>query len=265
MWIEVTASYGDTVVWSSGAWDQAAGTIEDDDQVRRYEAIAENFADGTRNHLLQNNHWVVDNRIPPRGLTPNVQTDPVGDRYTAQNDGTWPHFDTTSYTFAANDTVVDATPGDPNDDELTVRIRLRYLINTPDYVQQLVDDNMTNAAGTDVAGMFEELGGAYPVDLAEEVVLTIPITGFGEGPGTGSTTDASTSSGGSDSASASSSGTTAGETSGVETGTDTAGSDGGGDEGCGCTVRPRGLPGWLWLPLLVGLRRRRQPKRSLDT
>ena len=58
-------------MYSSGAWDQAAGTIENDAQVRRYEAIGEDYADGTTFHLLRNNHWVVDSRIPALGAEPN--------------------------------------------------------------------------------------------------------------------------------------------------------------------------------------------------
>ena len=37
MWLEVTASYGGELVWSSGNWDGAA--IEDDEQLRTYEGV----------------------------------------------------------------------------------------------------------------------------------------------------------------------------------------------------------------------------------
>ncbi|MCA9715235.1 MAG: hypothetical protein KC468_11195, partial [Myxococcales bacterium] len=153
MWLEITATYGDALVYSSGRWDEQAMTIEDDAQVRRYEAIAEDDGDGARLHLLRNNHWVVDSRIPPRGLTPDLETDPVGDRYALGPDNTWPHQDSASFSFppaVVPDQGPDVAP------ELTLRARLLYLINTPEYVEFLAEENSTNAAGTELAALFDE-------------------------------------------------------------------------------------------------------------
>lgn len=234
MWIEVVASYAGEVVYSSGRWD--AGTIEDDAQVRRYEARAEDYDDGATFHLLRNNHWVLDTRLPPRGLVPDVETDPVGDRY-ALDGGTWPHRDAVDYAFAPAE-ITDQTPGEA--DELTIRVRLLYLINTAEYVDFLAEENGTNAAGTDVQAMFDELGGAYPVVLASEEV-TVPLSGLDE-PDPSET--GSTGSGAS-----------------TESGTGEAGAGDGGDGGgCGCTAPGPRRPGWAaWglLPALALVRRRR--------
>ena len=173
MWIELVASYDDAVVYSSGLWDEARQVFQDDEQLRRYEALAEDFDDGTQLHLLRNNHWIVDSRIPPRGLTPNLETDPVGDRYALQDDNTWPHFDTALYAFPP--AVVAEEPDAASD--LLVRARLLYLINTPDYVEFLVEINDTNDAGTALAGLFEEHGPPAPIVLAEQT-LTIPLSGL---------------------------------------------------------------------------------------
>lgn len=248
MWLEVTASYQDEVVWSSGRFDQEQGSIEDDAQVRRYEAIAEDFDDNTTLHLLKNNHWVLDSRIPPAGLILDPQTDPVGERYTAV-DGVWPNHDEIDYAFAGT-VLQDATPG--TDDELEIEVRLLYLINTAQYIEVLAEDNETNAAGTDLAALFDERGGATPVLLAQ-ASASVPLNGLDEGGETG--TD-----GGGDEAA-----DTAGETTDppLDTGSEdeTLGAtDEGGNDGCGCShARPAtGSPGWLLLGFagLLGLRRR---------
>ncbi|MBC8068228.1 MAG: hypothetical protein IAG13_07835, partial [Deltaproteobacteria bacterium] len=182
MWLEIVAEYAGATVWSSGLWDPRAGTTQQDAQLRTYEAVGEQLATGTTFHLLLNDHWRYDTRIPPLGLTPNLQTDPVGDRYTLQGDGTWPNFDEHSYAFGPAEDVVDATPDNARDDELLVTIRLRYLVNTPEYIDFL---GAQSEAGADVAALFETAGGAPPVVLAEQTVA-IPITAFGAGAGTSS-------------------------------------------------------------------------------
>ena len=178
MWLEVTARYAGELVWSSGAWDGAS--VEADAQLRSYEGVAERRADGTRNHLLLNDHWLVDTRIPAKGMVQDIETDPVGDRYAPLQDGTWPNYDDHSYEFGPAQ-VIDQTPEDLGDDELELRVRLLYLINTQSYLDQLRDDNETNAAGADVHDMFSDDGGPQPVVLAEQVA-TVPLTGLQDPP-----------------------------------------------------------------------------------
>jgi hypothetical protein len=238
MWIEVVASYAGEVVYSSGQWNE--GAIEDDAQVRRYEAIAEDHDDGATFHLLRNDHWVLDTRLPPRGLVPDVETDPVGDRYQLDG-GAWPNVDAIEYAFDPAD-VADVTPGEP--DELTIRVRLLYLINTPEYVDFLAEENVTNTAGTDVQGMFDGLGGAYPVELASREV-TVPLTGLGEAPAETGTGEATTDTG---------------ESAGSESTGESGGANDDGGDGCGCRAARSHGPGaaWTWvLPALALSRRRR--------
>jgi MYXO-CTERM domain-containing protein len=260
MWIEVLAEYDGQLVYSSGAWDQKTG-IQADDQIRRYEAIGEDFADGTTFHLLRNNHWVVDSRIPPLGLAPNIETDPVGDRYELQDDGRWPNFDDHTYAFGPAPRILDATPADTDDDVLSLTIRLRYLINTPEYIDFL--GGAGGDAGQHVQDLFDLAGGATPVTLAEQVI-EIPITNFGA--------DATTSSGGESSSTsadtsatttpADTSGTTAPDTTSPGTSSDGETTTGapidGGDDGCGC--RAERTPGAMWVAIFVlpALRRRRR-------
>lgn len=270
MWLEVVAEYGGEVVYGSGRWDPATG-IEEDPQLRTYRAIGERWSDGTTLHLLLNDHWQEDTRIPPRGLLPSVQTDPVGDRYALQPDGTWPHFDTHGYAFPGAPEIADVTPEDDTDDALRVTVRLRYLINSPEYVDFLA--NEAGDAGAHVATLFELAGGA-PALVVTEQTLAIPIVHFGATAGTGGT-DSSGGVGTSGEATSSTSGgpvpptdstgqpppagtTGPGGTTGSE-GDATAASDGGG-EGCGCRSPGRGGPAGSWLPWVVlglGATRRR--------
>ncbi len=260
MWIEVLGEYRGQRVYSSGAWDQTQG-MQQDEQLRTYQAIGERWSDGTTFHLLLNDHWLEDTRIPPRGLVPNLETDPVGDRYVLQRDGTWPNFDQHTYAFPAAPEVQDVTPGDPSDDELLVTVRLRYLINSPEYIDFLADE--AGEAGLHVATLFELAGGAPPVTLAEQT-LAIPIVGFGPVVGTtgaDTTTGVGSSTSGLDTTSApsSSSGTTLPGGTASSDSSDSSGGPGADDSGRGCGCRssaPMGAPAGMLPLLLLGLRRR---------
>ena len=214
---------------------------------------------GATLHLLANDHWVEDTRIPPRGLAPDLQTDPVGDRYALQDDGTWPNFDEVVYAFAGRPALADVDEG-----VLEVSVRLLYLINTREYIEVLAADNVTNEAGNDVAMRFDTAGGATPLVLAEQTI-EIPIepaavgtTGTGDGTEStgavdGTTGDATT--GGVVTSAGSTGSVDVGET-GDETGTGDPGQDDDGGDGCSCRS---GSPGGVWwlVALVVFLRRRR--------
>lgn len=250
MWLEITARYQGTLVWSSGLLDSRAGTIEDDAQVRRYEAIAERWSDGASLHLLLNDHWVVDNRLPPKGLSANLETDPVGDRYVLQGDDTWPNFDAIDYAFEPA-AIDDLTPGEP--DTLELEVRLLYWLNTPSYLEFLADENQTNEAGTHVVDAFEAIGGSVPI-LVAEASASVPLTGLLGGDETGESDtgeeDTSTDESGSE--------TESGDDEIGETG---GGVDEGGESGCACSSGDspdRPLAGLVGLAvLLLPLRRRR--------
>jgi MYXO-CTERM domain-containing protein len=262
MWLEVTASYGEQVLWASGQYVQGKGPDEDP-QLRSYQGVAEQLATGVSMHLLLNDHWVEDTRIPPRGLVPNPETDPVGSRYQLQDDGTWPNFDVAEYAFPGATDVQDATPEDAGDDVLDVQVRLLYLINTPEYVQLLVEDNVTNEAGSDVAMMFDALGGPQPMVLAE-AALTVPIVGFGEPPvestGTAESGVVDSSGGPGGSEGGTSTGLPGGSTTAIDSETDGPGQDDPG--GCGCTSDGGSTPGaaLLLVPVVLAARRRRRAR-----
>jgi len=254
MWLEVTASYADQLVWSSGLYAEGRGP-QADPQLRTYQGVAEQLATGQQMHLLLNDHWVEDTRIPPRGLVPDIETDPVGPRYALLDDGTWPHYDTVTYAFEGQPALVDATPDDATDDVLDVRVRLLYLINTPDYVQLLADDNVTNDAGSEVAMLFDTMGGAPPLVLAEQS-QQVPIVAFGEvpagstGPGSTGSLDSTGTPPPPDDGDLSTGGSTSSGSEGPAMSDDSG--------GCGCTSSEKPGPAawWLGLVLMPWLRRR---------
>ncbi len=270
MWIEVVARYHGNTVYSSGQFDQILG-IQQDEQLRTYVAIAEESSTGAELHLLRNDRWVLDTRIPPRGLTQHIETDPVGTRYVLQGDGTWPNSDTHAYAFLPRDDVVDATPEDASDDTLELSTRLLYLVNTPEYIEFLAAENRTNEAGNVVLELFEARGGAVPVELASWTA-SIPVTGLAmpvldttagvdEDSSSSGTTEAS-SSGSSDTGhgSTSETGTTSTQSSSSGTNTtDEGNTDSVGSQACGCQADP--VDGGRWTLCLVttwlALRRRR--------
>ncbi len=265
MWLEVQARYAGDLVYSSGLWDQDTGEMQDDDQLRTYEAVGERYSDGTTFHLLLNDHWVVDSRIPALGSTPNIETDPIGGRYTLQPDGTWPNFDQHGYAFGPAPRFADTTPGDDTDDTLDVTVRLLYVINTGEYVDFLADN--AGEPGAHVETLFDLAGGAPPVVLSEQT-LAIPIINFGSesppgttttagattlGPTDGGVVDSTTNATAPNVSSTTLPGGTASASVTVSAG------QGGEPSGCRCNSGRRAAPG-LWLLLLgaSGLRRRRR-------
>ena len=267
MWLEVTGRYEKQLVFSSGRWLEGQG-LEGDPQQRVYEARAVEQTSQVAFHLLRNNTWLVDSRIPPKGLKKNIETDPVGDRYALLQDMTWPNYDEVSYAFPAA-MVVDATPGDTSDDTMTLAVRLLYVLNTPEYVQFLVDENKTNDAGQVVADLFAGLGPVVPLELATWT-QTVPLRGLmlpapGSSSGesgsesVGPTTGEAASSGGSAS-SGSGSGAASSSGGAATAASESSGQDGGGDGGCGCRSGLGGLGGLGVLGglALLGLGRRRR-------
>lgn len=167
LWIEVEGVLNGISIFGSGRWRD--GEIEADEQVRRYEGVAQRLLDGQQNHLLLNDHWKLDTRLPPKGLAPDIETDPVTDRYTLTPDGYWPSMDTVPYTFelppGARDTL-DAMLDANGAASVELHVRVRYLINTPAYLAQLLEDNVTNLEGERLAAAYAKIGGPQPVTLA---------------------------------------------------------------------------------------------------
>ena len=258
MWLEVVARYAGEVVYSSGRWTSGQG-IEQDMQLRTYEGVAAEYGTEQRFHLLRNNTWLVDTRIPPLGLKKDIETDPVGIRYTPLQDQTWPNYDDVSYIFLTADPVVDVTPGDSEDDVMDLSVRLLYVVNTPEYVEFLADENTINAAGQFAFDAIAQHGSDEPLVLAEWG-QSVPLTGLVQP--SGSTSGVGESSGSGESGAPTSGGvpTTGGVPTGGGFGESTSYTQEDVDLSySGCACRSSGPGAALWVLLLgFGVRRRRR-------
>ncbi len=267
MWLEVIGRYGEQVVYSSGRWIDGQG-LEGDLQQRTYEARAVEHASQVAFHLLRNNTWLVDSRIPPKGLKQGLETDPVGDRYALLADQTWPNFDAVSYGFPGT-SVVDATPEDAGDDVMMLSVRLLYVMNTPEYVQFLADENAVNDAGQAVAELFAGLGPVVPLELAawSQAVplrgLMVPAPGSSSGEAGSESVGPTTGEGVGSSSGGGPASSSGGETTAASAGAET-GQTGDGGGGCGCRSGGEGggLAGLVGLVGLAGLALLRRRRRS---
>lgn len=261
MWLEVIGKVGEAVVYSSGRWLDDG--LEGDAQQRTYEAHAVERASQTQFHLLKNDTWLVDSRIPAKGMKRDLETDPVGDRYALLPGDVWPNYDEVSYAFAAAQ-VVDATPEASGDDVMALSVRLLYVINTPEYLQFLSDENQTNMAGMNALELYEGLGAVVPLELASwsqmvpVVGLMVPEVGSSSGGEGGSSTTVTPTGGEVSTTGDGGTSGTAGTGGASSSGAGVDGESGGG--GCGCRGGGGGgLLGLWWAPLLL---RRRQASTS---
>ena len=124
--------------------------------------------------------------------------------------------DSHTYSFTLDDAALEAlAAAPPGEATVDVQVTVRYLINTPDYLAQLIDDNVINDAGVVASGAYALTGGPQPITFAAWSG-SIPYTGgdeAGDGDGDGG----------------------AGDTSAEDTGPGAGESPGrASDQGCGC-------------------------------
>ncbi len=158
MWLHVVARDAtNAVVFESGTWSAATGTLASDAQLKVYEILQGEWDAGTSTcrttdaggravfHFVRNDCIAKDNRIPPEGFRlrssadpTGVEIRPVGHVYpeTSPGSGVLVHFDVTRYTMpiAAN-----ATP------PLTVTATLRYQTASREYIEFLRDEAVANS------------------------------------------------------------------------------------------------------------------------
>lgn len=176
MWVELTARYRGQIVYQSGLWDPATRSISQDPQLRTYEGIAQEAHTGQKFHLLKNNQWLSDTRIPPKGLAPHPDTDPRTDRYPLLN-GVWAHYDQIVFDFPEPSVIPDQSPQDSGDDQLEITARLLYWINTDVYIDLLARDNLRNDLGRTLAAEWKAFPKNAPMELSQ-ATATIPIVAF---------------------------------------------------------------------------------------
>lgn len=169
MWLEVLVedSTG-AVVASSGRFDSATSTLQEDDQLHTWEI---HLGQGTTPsfHFIQNDLVLDDTRIPPEGFMPPESADmePIGRDY-SDGAGGYRNFDEANYSLAVC-----------GSGQLTLRARLLYQSNTREYVEFLRDTAPPSAdpalggeSWGDIAyRAWQEHGGMEAVLMAEATVM----------------------------------------------------------------------------------------------
>ncbi len=171
IWVNVQyKDNGGTIIDERGAYDDElaeldAGTTKvyhSEVGMDEVTAAATNLPAGQSFHLVLNNEWIFDNRIPPRGFTnagfAAVQAAPVDYSYA---DGQ--HWDDTLYDIPC--------------DARTAEVRLYYQSTSKEYAEFLRDTNVTNSKGDIFYGLYEDLGMSAPIEM-NSVIVDLPDCNF---------------------------------------------------------------------------------------
>jgi hypothetical protein len=175
MWLQVVAYNAEgTLLYSSGAYDEATGMLTEDGDLQLYEAKHGISADlaaqlglpaGESFHFMLNNEILNDNRIPPRGYTfaafedvgaaPYSNGSPDPSRYA---DGQY--WDTVSYTLPAETKVV--------------FVRLLHQVASQEYIAFLRDESPflgnANSNGQILYDLWAENGRSQPTIMIEKAI-----------------------------------------------------------------------------------------------
>jgi hypothetical protein len=170
IWLNVRLyDAGAALIWESGAYDAATGTLSHDAAAKIYEAkpgldavvagLVPNASEGPSFHFVLNNRIFKDNRIPPRGFT-NAAFAPFGGTPvgTAYADGQY--WDDTLYTVV---------PG-----AASAEVRLYYQSTSREYIEFLRDENHTDSAGQTLYDLWNNNGKCPPELMAS---VTLPVFG----------------------------------------------------------------------------------------
>ncbi|MCB9686952.1 MAG: hypothetical protein H6735_18075 [Alphaproteobacteria bacterium] len=166
LWLEVVVTDRDGVeLLRSGTYDEAATTLPDDPQLRKYEARLGSNGEYSY-HMVQQDEVIFDGRIPPRGFRPTSDIAPVGRTFETLDDGTLANWDLAPYEI----TVPEGAHG-----PVTVTANLWHQTTTAEFVAFLRDENRTNLLGDEWYRMWEEAGRGEP-DLVRTATGSFELT-----------------------------------------------------------------------------------------
>ncbi len=148
MWLHVEArDANNNLIWESGAYNASTAELTHDAQLKVYETL-QGVWDGSQCvtkdasgrqlfHFVLNNCVAKDNRIPPLGFVPSIETKPVGITYPAnpQHPGELVNWDETQYSIPINGAVL----------PITVTASLNYQTASKEYIDFLASEASNNA------------------------------------------------------------------------------------------------------------------------
>ena len=176
VWLEVAVvEQGGRETVVSGVYDGAMAHLDEDPQLKVYEAHMGRAGMGVTSHIALQNTVVSDTRLPPRGYRPPPGLEPVGADYSGGEDGALRHWDDARYSV-----TIPATARGP----VTLRVRARYQSTTREYVEHLAEANRTDDTGRELLRRYEASGRAAPFTMAEataEVITPGGATDAGAG------------------------------------------------------------------------------------
>ena len=143
----------------SGAFTDAGTVLPGGQPLRVYEAVHGRAGSGPGEHLALHDTIVKDSRIPPQGFQATLLTAPVGVDWFNAGDGGYLPYDEASFVVPLNGKAPGST--------VNVTARLFMQTTTPEYVHFLAEENRTDDAGQVLKGVFDALGGAPPLLMAE--------------------------------------------------------------------------------------------------
>lgn len=172
MWLYIRATDAlGAPFYESGVYDDGAATLVQDPQLTVYETLHGVEGEGAGFHLVRNNRIFFDNRLPPRGFVPNVETMPVGVTYPDLGGGVLAHYSDVEYSIP----VPMGVQGPIN-----VTATLRYQTASRDYVEFLRDENssgpdphdrnypVADNRGQKMYDLWSAYGKSAPIDMTAD-------------------------------------------------------------------------------------------------
>jgi len=186
MWLHVEArDANNTVIWESGAYNPATAELTHDAQLKVYETlqgiwngsqcVTEEPSGRKLFHFVLNNCVAKDNRIPPLGFVPGIETKPVGITYPTnpQHPGELVNWDITQYNIPVSGAAL----------PVTVTASLNYQTASKEYIDFLASEASNNGFATENSlcnrnlsvGPANQTRGAYMQSLWQNNGKSAPV------------------------------------------------------------------------------------------
>jgi hypothetical protein len=163
MWLRVEVTdLARRRLFVSGDYDPATAVLAPDAQLKVYEAKPAIAGQGPTFHFVRNDSYAVDNRIPPLGFRPDLETRPWGYAYPDLGGGRLAHWDDSAYRF-----TLGTAPLYP----LTVTATLLYQTASRDYIEFLRDENRTSDRGRRMHDLWQRHGMSPPVEMVQATAV----------------------------------------------------------------------------------------------